>query len=184
MAQKGMGAFYIKKGINILPLLHGGHHENYRRAGTENVPGIIGLGVACEIAKKELLKNKIKITDLRNKLESLLITTIPDININGHQEKRVSNTLNISIKDVVAHDLLIMLDQDGFCLSAGSACSTGIPEPSHVLKAMTIHEDLLDCSIRISLGKYNTEKEIKLLAKSLQKNIKKIRQISKKSGND
>ncbi len=172
---KGMGALYIKNDSKCLPLIQGGHHEKHRRAGTENVAGIIGLGKACEIVKKESSSYCKKIKSLRKKLKSMLLSSIPDIKINEHPEKALCNTLNISIKGIQSQDALIMFDQKGFCLSAGSACSTGVPEPSHVLKALNFPDSLINGTLRISLGKFNTEKEITLFSKTLSRIIKKLR---------
>lgn len=172
---KGTGVLYIKNGSKCLPLLQGGHHEKHRRAGTENVPGIIGLGKACEIVKKESSSYCKKIKSLREKLKSMLLSLIPDIKINEHPERTLCNTLNISIKGIESQDALMMFDQKGFCLSSGSACSSGLPEPSHVLKALNFPDDLINGTLRISLGKFNTEKEISLFSNTLSQIVKKSR---------
>ncbi len=172
---KGTGALYIKNDSKCLPLLQGGHHEKYRRAGTENVPGIIGLGKACEIIGNESSTYCKKIKALMEKLRESLLSSIPDIEINSYPEKSLCNTLNISIKGIKSQDALMMLDRKGFCISSGSACSTGLPEPSHVLKALNLSDELISGTLRISLGKFNTEKEITLLLKTLSQIVKKLR---------
>jgi cysteine desulfurase len=172
---KGIGALYSKKGVKFISLLHGGEHEKHRRAGTENVAGIVGLGKACEIALNEMEKEAIKIKKLKEKLENFLRSYFKDIKINGHPSETLYNTLNFSLPDVNSQDILILLDQYGFCASAGSACSAGIPEPSHVLKAIKLPEKYLKGTIRISLGKFNTEKEINKFIEIFPDIIKKLK---------
>ncbi len=172
---KGTGALYIKNDSKCLPLLQGGHHEKYRRAGTENVPGIIGLGKACEIIRNESATYCKKIKALRKKLQESLFSSIPDLIINGHPEKTLCNTLNISIKGIKSQDAMMMLEQKGFYISSGSACSTGLPQPSHVLQALNLPDEFINGTLRISLGKFNTEKEITLLLKTLPQIVKKLR---------
>ena len=172
---KGIGALYSKKGVKFISLLHGGEHEKHRRAGTENVAGIVGLGKACEIDLNEMEKEAIKIKKLKEKLENFLRSYFKDIKINGHPSETLYNTLNFSLPDVNSQDILILLDQYGFCASAGSACSAGIPEPSHVLKAIKLPEKYLKGTIRISLGKFNTEKEINKFIEIFPDIIKKLK---------
>jgi len=172
---KGIGALYSKKGVKFISLLHGGEHEKHRRAGTENVAGIVGLGKACEIALNEMEKEAIKIKKLKEKLENFLRSYFKDIKINGHPSETLYNTLNFSLPDVNSQDILILLDQYGFCASAGSACSAGIPEPSHVLKAIKLPEKYLKGTIRISLGKFNTEKEINKFIEIFPDIIRKLK---------
>jgi len=172
---KGIGALYSKKGVKFISLLHGGEHEKHRRAGTENVAGIVGLGKACEIDLNEMEKEAIKIKKLKEKLENFLRSYFKDIKINGHPSETLYNTLNFSLPDVNSQDILILLDQYGFCASAGSACSAGIPEPSHVLKAIKLPEKYLKGTIRISLGKFNTEKEINKFIEIFPDIIRKLK---------
>ncbi len=172
---KGIGALYIKEGTRFLPLIQGGHQEKHKRAGTENVPGIVGLGKACEIAQNEMQEERTKIEYLCQKLANGLKDKIPDIKFNGHPEKRLYNTLNVSIPGINSQDALIMLDEKGFCASSGSACSAGIPEPSHVLKALNIPEKLISGTLRFSLGKFNTEEEIDLFLEIFPKIVKKLK---------
>lgn len=173
---KGIGALFARNGTKFVSLLHGGEHERHRRAGTENVAGIIGLGQACEIALKEMNYESERIKKLRDKLEKFLIENFKnEIIINGHPEKRLYNTLNFSLKNLNSQDILILLDKFGFCASAGSACSAGIPEPSHVLKALNIPPEFLNGTIRISLGKFNTEKEIDKFIKIFPEILKRVK---------
>ncbi|MEJ2356343.1 MAG: cysteine desulfurase NifS, partial [candidate division WOR-3 bacterium] len=174
---KGIGALYIKKGANIDPLLHGGHHERNKRAGTENVPGIVGLGVASEIASEDIEKSK-EIKILRDKLEKGLLERIDDIKINGHPEKRLDGTLNLCIKYVEGESMLIHLDYNNIAASSGSACTSGSHEPSHVLTAMGISPEIAHGSLRFSLGKENTEEQVNKILETLPPIVEKLRAMS------
>jgi cysteine desulfurase len=174
---KGIGALYIKKGANIDPLLHGGHHERNKRAGTENVPGIVGLGVASEIASEDIEKSK-EIKILRDKLEKGLLERIDDIKINGHPEKRLDGTLNLCIKYVEGESMLIHLDYNNIAASSGSACTSGSLEPSHVLTAMGISPEIAHGSLRFSLGKENTEEQVNKILETLPPIVEKLRAMS------
>jgi cysteine desulfurase len=174
---KGVGALYIKKEAKIDPILHGGHHEKNKRAGTENVPGIVGLGAACEIAYKELKKRK-DIKTLRDKLEKGLLDRIKDIKINGHPDKRLDGTLNLCAKYVEGEGMLLHLDHSGIAASSGSACTSGSLEPSHVLTAMGISPEIAHGSLRFSLGKENTEEEVNKVLEVLPPIVDKLREMS------
>jgi cysteine desulfurase len=174
---KGVGALYIKKGTKIDPILHGGHHEKNKRAGTENVTGIVGLGVACEIAYKEIKKSK-DIKTLRDKLENGLLDRIKDIKINGHPDKRLDGTLNLCVKYVEGEGMLLHLDHNGIAASSGSACTSGSLEPSHVLTAMGIPPEIAHGSLRFSLGKENTEEEVNKVIEVLPPIVDKLREMS------
>lgn len=174
---KGVGALYIRRGTKIDPLLHGGHHEKNKRAGTENVPGIVGLGVAASIASEEIKKSKdIKI--LRDKLENGLLDRIKDIKINGHPDKRLDGTLNLCVKYVEGEGMLLHLDHKGIAASSGSACTSGSLEPSHVLTAMGISPEIAHGSLRFSLGKENTEEEVDKVLEVLPTIVEKLRAMS------
>ncbi len=175
---KGIGALFVKKGVKFHPLTHGGHHEFNKRAGTENVPGIIGLGKAAEIALNEMVDEEILIKQLRDKLENSLKKEIPEIIINGHPERRLYNTTNICIKHVEGESILIHLDLNGICASSGSACTSGSLEPSHVLLAIGLKHEIAHGSLRFSLGKYNTEAEIDKIIDILPPIVEKLRKIS------
>jgi len=176
---KGIGAMYIKKGSNILPLLQGGEQEKHFRAGTENVASIIGLGKAAELVLKYSAEYNKRIEFLRDKLQEDLLSLIPDIKINGDLNNRTCNTLNISIKGIDSQELLMLLDRENFYLSAGSACSSGLPEPSYVLKAMGVNKDYIRGTLRISLSKYTSLKEIVLFEKTLKRIVSTLRKIKK-----
>lgn len=175
---KGVGALYVKKGVKLIPLHHGGGQEGNMRAGTENVPGIVGFGEACRISKEELKEQEKKIRLLRDKLEEGIKQKIPDIKVNGHHDKRLYNTLNICFKYIEGESILINLDFEGICTSSGSACTSGSLEPSHVLLSMGIPHELSHGSLRFSLGKFNTMRDIDRVLEVLPLIIEKLRKIS------
>ena len=156
---KGIGALYIKKGISLEPLIHGGQQEKGIRAGTENVPAIVGLGKAAELAMQNLSHSE-KIKRLRDKLERGIRLLVPTAQLNGHPEERLPNTLNLTLPGFRGESLVVALDQHGISLSSGSACKSGSPEPTHVLIAMGRTEVEAHCAIRLSLSHYTTEKDI------------------------
>ncbi|MCD6185396.1 MAG: cysteine desulfurase NifS [Deltaproteobacteria bacterium] len=177
-APKGIGALYIKKGTRFSPFLIGGHQENGRRGGTENVGAIIGLGKACELAMEHLEDEAKKVGHLRDILETELLKAIPSSIINGNRENRLPTTTNISFKFVEGEAILLMLNEHGICASSGSACTTGSLEPSHVLRAMGVPYTAAHGSIRFSLSKYNTEEEIRYIIKKLPPIIERLRELS------
>ncbi|UCG92162.1 MAG: cysteine desulfurase NifS [candidate division WOR-3 bacterium] len=175
---KGTGALIARTGIRFDPLSHGGHHEHNKRAGTENVPGIVGLGKACEIAMTEMAEEEKRIRLLRDKLWNGIREKIPDLILNGHPEKRLANTLGICVRYVEGESLLLHLDMHGICASSGSACTSGSLEPSHVLLAMGIPHETAHGSIRFSLGRYTEEAEILEVIRVFPKIVEKLRVIS------
>lgn len=175
---KGVGALYIKKGISLVPAHHGGHHEYGLRAGTENVPGIAGFGKACEIAVKYGEKNWIKIQRLRDLLQKRIQEEIENISLNGHPEKRLPNTLNVSFRGVEGESVVLNLDIEGIAVSTGSACASGSLEPSHVLKSMGIDRVTSQGAVRFSLDSFNTEDEIEYVMAKLPSIVKRLRNIS------
>lgn len=174
---KGIGALYIRKGIELCPLLHGGHQERDLRPGTENVSGIIGLSKAFVMANSSMKRTQKEITKLKDRLEKGL-KRIEGVKRNGHPQKSLYNTLNVSIEGVEAASLLVKLDLEGICISAGSACQSSSLEPSHVLLAMGLDKELAKASIRFSLGKYNTEKDIDRTVRVLSRAVSDLRKIS------
>jgi len=153
---KGVGALWIRRGLRVAPLLTGGKHERSRRAGTENVPGIIGMGVAAQLAMAKMSDEAVRLAALRDRLEDGILAAVPGTTINGDRSPRVPNTTNISFDRVEAESLLIALDLAGIAVSTGSACSSGTLEPSHVLKAMGFSQHRAQNSIRFSLGAATT----------------------------
>jgi len=168
----------VRKGTRFYPYIIGGHQENGRRAGTENVAFIIGLGKACELAGKNLGKETAYLNKLRNKLERNLLNNCPDVRINGDTEHRLPNTTNISFEYVEGEAILLRLNEYGICASSGSACTSGSLEPSHVLRAMGIPFTAIHGSIRFSLSRYNTEAEIDKVSEIMPKIIKELRELS------
>ena len=175
---KGVGALVVRRGTRFDPLSHGGHHERGKRAGTENVPGIVGLGKACEIAAGEMSKDEKRIKKLRDKLWNGLNHAIPELRLNGHPERRLANTLNFSVHYVEGESMLLQLDVYGICASSGSACTSGSLEASHVLLAMGLPHDMAHGSLRFSLGKFTTELEIDKVIGVLPEIVKKLRAMS------
>ncbi|MGE5340030.1 MAG: cysteine desulfurase NifS [Candidatus Omnitrophota bacterium] len=175
---KGIGVFYKKSRVKIDPLAFGGGHERGLRAGTENVPGIVGMGKAAEFALNEMPERERRIRPIRDYIQEEIVKRIPEVFINGHTEQRLYNTLNVSIRFIEGESILAMLDQDGFALSSGSACSSKSIEPSHVLLALGLKHEDAHGSLRISLGKYNTEEDAKRLLEALPPVVERLRMIS------
>jgi cysteine desulfurase len=159
-APKGVGALYVRRGIPFPPFMIGGHQERNRRAGTENVAAIIGMGKAAEIALGRLAEDATRVKKLRDRLETLLLDSCPDSRVNGQRQNRLVNTLNISFRYLEGESILVLLDQQGICASTGSACTAGSSEPSHVLRAMKVPADWLQGAVRFSLSRFNTEAEV------------------------
>ena len=174
---KGMGALYIRKGTKLTAQMYGGHHEMGKRAGTENVPGIVGLGKAAELAKKELPEEG-KIKSLRDYLYKGIVSNIEDVKLNGHPDKRLPNTLNVSFTYLEGESIILNLDMEGIAASTGSACTSGTLEPSHVLSAMGVDAVNTQGSVRFSLGKDNTKEEMDYVISVLPPIIKRLRAMS------
>ena len=164
---KGIGALYVKKGIRFQKFINGGHQEKNKRAGTENVPAIVGMGKAIELAYEHLEEHTDRIKELRDYYIDEIQKRIPDVIVNGDIERRLPGNANISFKNVDGEAMLLNLDLKGICASAGSACSSGSLEASHVLLAIGVPVDVAHSSLRVSIGKYNTKEEIDYLIDSL-----------------
>jgi cysteine desulfurase len=176
---KGVGALWIRRGLRVLPLMTGGRQERSRRAGTENVPGIVGMGVAAAIAADKMEHEGRRLAKLRDRLEAGILRAVPGTAVNGSPDYRVPNTTNISFDHVEAESLLIALDLEGVAVSTGSACSSGTLEPSHVLKAMGFNAHRTQNSIRFSLGAGNTETEIDRVIAVLPRIVEKLRSLTR-----
>ncbi len=176
---KGAGALWIRRGTRIAPLLTGGRHERNRRAGTENVPAIVGLGVAAEHAAANLRTHEREVASLRDRLEAGVLARVPGSVVNGNTSRRVANTSNISFERVEAESLLIALDLEGIAVSTGSACSSGTLEPSHVLKAMRLPPGRTQGALRFSLGPTNTDAEVDHLLDVLPGLVDKLRSLTR-----
>jgi len=177
-ASKGVGVFYLRRGTRFSPFMIGGHQERERRGGTENVPSIIGLGKACELAALHMEEENTRVRQLRDRLESELLARIPHPRVNGDPIQRLPNTTNISFEFVEGEGILLMLDRHGICASSGSACTSGSLQPSHVLRAMGVPFTMAHGSIRFSLSVENTEEEIDQVIENLPGIISRLRDMS------
>src|SRR6202011_3341912 len=170
----------IKRGTRMQPILTGGKHERSRRAGTENVPAIVGLGVAARLAAAKLTAEASRLEALRDRLEQGILSSVPGTVVNGGRSPRVPNTTNISFDRVEAESLLIALDLEGVAVSTGSACSSGTLEPSHVLRAMGLSAHRTQNSLRFSLGLFSTELEVDRVIAALPQVVEKLRSLTQK----
>lgn len=177
-APKGVGALFIKRGTRLVPIIHGGHQERNRRGGTENVAGIIAMGKAAEIAKRDMEKETEHLKALKERLEKGMAERVPHIKVNGHADRRLPNTSNISFEFVEGESLLLNLDMKGIAASSGSACTSGSLEPSHVLVSMGLSHELSHGSVRFSLGKSNTTEEVDYLLEIMPPIVERMRSMS------
>jgi cysteine desulfurase len=175
---KGVGALYVKKGTRLTPQMLGGHHESNRRAGTENVPGIVGMGKAYEIAAASLGENAARMTTLRDHLQKELAGRIDETVVNGHPTDRLPNTLNMCFRYVEGESMIMMLDMKGVAVSSGSACTSGSLDPSHVLLAIGLTHEVAHGSLRFSLGVGTTREEIDYVADILPDIVERLRKMS------
>jgi cysteine desulfurase len=177
-APKGIGVLYVRRGTRFAPFVIGGHQEGGRRGGTENVPYIIGLGKACELAVTSLEEDNLRVKNLRDKLENGLLEMIENSMVNGDRQQRLLNTSSISFEYVEGESILLKLSDKGICASSGSACTSGSLEPSHVLRAMGVPFTAAHGSIRFSLSSFNTEEEIDYILEVMPPIIEQLRAIS------
>jgi len=178
-APKGIGALYIRKGTKFAPFMIGGHQEKGRRGGTENTAAIIGLGKAAELAKQHLDAGAYRcVSELRDRLEGSILAGVPNTMVNGDREHRLPNTSSIAFEFVEGEAILLMLNEHGICASSGSACTSGSLEPSHVLRAMGVPFTAAHGSIRFSLSRYTTAREIDLVLEKLPPIIARLRELS------
>ena len=177
-APKGIGALYVRKGTRFSPYIIGGHQENGRRAGTENVASIIGLGKACQLAQQYQEEEMQYLSTLRDRLENGLLKCCPDVRVNGDVNNRLPNTTNVSFEYIEGEAILLRLNEYNVCASSGSACTSGSLEPSHVLRAMGVPFTAVHGSIRFSLSRYNTNEEIEKVIELMPPIIKELRQLS------
>ncbi len=177
-APKGVGALFVRKNAPFRPFILGGHQENSRRAGTENIPGIVGLGKALELVTSNIHEENAAVARLRDKLEQGLEQAVEETRINGDRESRLPNTSNIAFKYVEGEAILLMLDTLGICASSGSACTSGSLEPSHVLRAMGVPFTYVHGSLRFTLSRYTTEEEVDLVLDNLPGMIGRLRKMS------
>jgi cysteine desulfurase len=175
---KGVGALYMRKGAKIQPLAHGGHHENWKRAGTENIPGIVGMAKAMEICYQELEVVSKRESQLRDALQKGIQETIEDVRFNGHPTQRLPGSLSACFEALEGEALILSLDLKGVAASTGSACSSGSLEPSHVLKAMGVPIEIAHGSARLTLGRGNTQEEIDYVLEVLPEIVDRLRSMS------
>jgi cysteine desulfurase len=175
---KGVGAIWIRRGLRLQPIMTGGKHERNRRAGTENVASIAGMGVAAHLARTKIAEEAARLGALRDRLEHGILAAVPGTQVNGAREPRVTNTTNVSFERVESESLLIALDLEGVAVSTGSACSSGTLEPSHVLKAMGFTAHRTQNSIRFSLGAGNTEADVDRVIGVLPGIVEKLRSLT------
>lgn len=175
---KGIGALYVRKGVRMLPLIFGGGQEKKRRAGTENVPGIVGLGVAVELAVSEMAEETERLRGLRDRLIDGIERSIPEVRLNGHRSKRLPGNVNFSIRYIEGESILLLLDLNGIAASSGSACTSGSLDPSHVLLAMGLPHEIAHGSLRLTLSRYTTEQEVDFVLDLLPGIIQRLRDMS------
>ncbi len=175
---KGVGALYVRKGTILRALLHGGHHERDRRAGTENVAGIVGLGAAAENARAHLAEERDRVGVLRDRLEAGIVSNVPRVAVNGDPTHRVPNTTNLTFDYVEGEGFVIAMDLRGIACSTGSACSSGSLEPSHVLSAIGLRPEQARATIRFSLGRFNTEEDVDAALRILPGVVEQLRSVS------
>jgi len=177
-APKGVGALYVRKGIRLVPLIHGGHQERNRRGGTHNLPGIVGLGVACDLAGRDLPEVSQRLRRLRDRLEQGLLAAIPESQVNGHPSERLPNTLNVSFNYIEGEAVLLFLDMQGIAASSGSACMSDAFGQSHVIDAMGVDPMMANSAIRFGLGYDNTCEDVDRVLEILPAIVKKLRDMS------
>jgi cysteine desulfurase len=177
-APKGIGFMYVRKGTKIKPFMLGGYQESGRRAGTENVPYIVGLAKACELARLGMADEERKLTALRDRLEAGILAKCPDVRVNGDRENRLPNTLNVSFEYIEGEAIAYHLSDLGICISTGSACASGSLDPSHVIRAMGVPFTAVHGSVRFSLSRYNTDEEVDYVLKKLPPVIANLREMS------
>jgi cysteine desulfurase len=174
---KGVGGLYVRRGVRVSPLIIGGPQERGRRGGTENLPGVVGMGAAAQVAAARLESDRPRVEKLRNRLEAGLLERIEQARVNGSTAQRLPNTTNIGFARLEAEAILLLLSEQGICASAGAACSSGSLEPSHVLRAMNVPDIHAHGAVRFSLGRYNTEQEVDRVLEILPGIIRKLREV-------
>jgi cysteine desulfurase len=175
---KGIGAMYLRKGTRIENFMLGGGQEGHRRAGTHNVPGIIGLGKAAELAMERMDETIPRLTALRNKLIDGIIEKIPDVRLNGHATERLPNNVNVSFEGIEGESIILLLDMHGICASSGSACTSGSLDPSHVLLSIGLKHEQAHGSLRLTLGRENSDWDVKNVLDALPVIVERLRMMS------
>ena len=177
-APKGIGIFYVRRGTKLKPFMLGGHQERSRRAGTENVPYIVGLAKACELARAGMAAEALALAKLRDRLEAGILAACPDVRVNGDPARRLPNTLNVSFEYIEGEAIAYHLSDLGICISTGSACASGSLDPSHVIRAMGVPFTALHGSVRFSLSRYSTNDDVDYVLEKLPPVIARLRELS------
>jgi len=177
-APKGIGILYARRGVKFRPFMLGGHQEESRRAGTENVPYIVGLAKACELARLGMEEESARIRAMRDRLEAGILAACPDVRVNGDRSRRLSNTLNVSFEYIEGESIAYHLSDLGICVSTGSACASGSLDPSHVIRAMGVPFTAVHGSVRFSLSRYNSEDDVDYVLEKLPPVIARLRDLS------
>ena len=175
---KGIGAMYLRKGTRIQRFMQGGGQETNRRAGTHNVPSIVGLGKAAELARERMGEAIPRLTSLRDALTRGIFEEIPDVKLNGHRTKRLPNNVNVSFEGIEGESMILLLDMQGICVSSGSACTSGSLDPSHVLMALGMKHEQAHGSLRLTLGRENTEEHVRKVLEALPPIVERLRMMS------
>jgi cysteine desulfurase len=176
-ASKGVGALYVNRKARFEPMIVGGPQEGGRRAGTDNVASIVGLGKAAELAAETLAEENTRVRRLRDRFESTLLAELENVSVNGDRDRRLPNTSNLAFNGTDAQAILVQLDREGVCCSLGSSCTTGSVQPSHVLRAMHLSDERARSSIRFSFGRYNTEEEVDRVLEIIPRAVRKLRAL-------
>lgn len=174
---KGVGILYIRRNVKLGSFLHGGAQERHRRAGTHNVPAIVGMGKAAELAKQRMTESMAKESKLRDYLIERMLKQVPETYVNGSRENRLPNNASFCFRGIEGESLLILLDQKGICGSGGSACSTGAVDPSHVLRAIGVQEDLARGVLRLTVSSQTTREELDMAVEAIRSNVEKLRSM-------
>jgi cysteine desulfurase len=177
-APKGVGALYVNRKVRFQPMMIGGPQEGGRRAGTDNVPSIVGLGKATEIAQEKIAEENSRVRALRDRFERMMLSELEEVLVNGDRHGRLPNTCNLAFTGVNAQAILLKLDQEGICCSLGSSCTTGSVQPSHVLRAMHFSNERARSSLRFSFGRFNSDAEIDRALEVLPRIVRKLRELS------
>ena len=176
---KGVGALYIRKKYNFQSIISGGHQEKHKRAGTENLPGIVGMGKAIELAMSNLEEHAEKLINVRDEYIEKIFERVPNVRLNGDKTKRLPGNANISFEGVGGASLLLMLSEDKIYVSSASACTAGLATPSHVLKAIGLSDELANATLRVTFGENSSKSDLEYIVEKIAENVNKLRKLKK-----